>query len=113
MKSKLRKAEQEDLELQPPAPDDVTLPKPPGRVTPSRRKVEQREAAKLAATKRFGGLVPERVNQQYWACSACAGIYDSREKARDCCRAHANRIEVCAKGIHRLADCTCPKRGWS
>jgi hypothetical protein len=58
MKSRLRKPEPENLQLQSFAPDDPALPKPLGFRRTNRRKQDECEVAKLAATKRFGGLLP-------------------------------------------------------
>jgi hypothetical protein len=109
MKSRLRKPEPENLQLQSFAPDDPALPKPLGFRRTNRRKQDKCEAAKLAATKRFGGLLPVQLGPQFWQCARCRAIHRTRAHAMGCCKVRANRIQTCANG-HRLPDCTCPKR---
>jgi hypothetical protein len=101
--------ERNDLVLEFAAPDDPRLPKPRGRTMrkPSESPIER---SKLEATKRLGGLVPEYISRQYWACTACREIYGTRENASQCCKAGANRVQPCSKCSRRFSDCTCARR---
>src|SRR5438132_83189 len=99
------------LNLESVAPDDQTLPKPPGRL-PHRRKATTREIAdtarKLEKTKRFGGLLPEFYHPPHWACPDCGRVYTNRNDAYLCHRVGANKIQICPTRQRRLSDCTCP-----
>jgi len=81
---------------------------------PSTAEIQQmqaeREQLRLEATKHFGGLIPEFHDTQFWQCSECGSIHQSRGEASVChAGATTNRIQVCSAGLHRLGDCTCGK----
>jgi len=87
--------------------DDPSLPKPRGR-TDHKRPVDKQETHKLEATKKLGGLIPDRTGEQYWQCAECSAIYDNCMQAKACCGSEANRVQICQNCRKRIADCTCP-----
>jgi hypothetical protein len=106
-----RKGIVEDLVLDSLEPDDKSLPKPRGWMD-KKRTPKSDELAKLEATRKLGGLVPDRIGGVGWQCSQCSSIYENCMEAKACCRAHANQIQVCSKCCHRVADCVC-RNQWS
>jgi len=96
-----------DLVLESSSADDPSLPKPRGR-TDHKRPVDKQETHKLEATKKLGGLIPDRTGEQYWQCAECSAIYDNCMQAKACCGSEANRVQICQNCRKRIADCTCP-----
>src|SRR6516162_4643967 len=83
-----------DLVLESSSADDPSLPKPRGR-TDHKRPVDKQETHKLEATKKLGGLIPDRTGEQYWQCAECSAIYDNCMQAKACCGSEANRVQIC------------------
>jgi hypothetical protein len=86
----------------------------PKLVTPTGADIRQlqveHERQRMEAMEAFGGLLPESHGTQYWQCSECGSIHQSHQAAAAChAEATANRIQVCAAGLHRLGTCTCGK----
>jgi len=88
--------------------DDQTAPKPLGYTPKSGKLQIEHERLRLEATRFFGGLLPEHRDDQFWQCSECGLIHKSPEAAATCHGTTENRIQVCKRSLHRLADCTCP-----
>src|SRR5258708_21445385 len=110
MKSRMQRPPEKELKLESVAADDPSLPRPRGRL-PKSQKPSISELAHLRSTQLAGGLVPEIAGQQYWQCSHCGSIHQSRQAAKSCHEgASANRIQTCKDCGQRLINCVCKKR---
>jgi hypothetical protein len=109
MNKKLRRVpvpEPENLTLEYCDPLDPTLPSPRGSVPPQ-RSVNPHEANRLQRTHELGGLVPDRIHTQYWQCSQCHLVHETRELAIACHQSGATQAQRCKNCGKRFADCTC------
>jgi hypothetical protein len=115
-RSTLPRAEPQDLTLESVASDDRTLPKPRG-ARMALRAENPIEAISLQRTRDFGGLLPDRIGDQYWQCPRCQFISRDREIVVECCHLVPNRIQVCGicvrehNRLFRIGDgCMCPAK---